>query len=138
MHYWLIKSEPTTYSWSQFELDKTATWDGVRNYQARNNLKEMKKDDLCFFYHSNEGLCIVGVAKVVKEHFQDPTSDDKNWVAVEVVPLKKLKVPVKLQDIREDKRLVNMVLIKNSRLSVQPVSAKEAALIADLGNIKLP
>jgi predicted RNA-binding protein with PUA-like domain len=138
MHYWLIKSEPTTYSWSQFELDKTATWDGVRNYQARNNLKEMKKDDLCFFYHSNEGLCIVGVAKVVKEYFQDPTTEDKNWVAVEVVPLKKLKVPVKLQDIREDKRLVNMVLIKNSRLSVQPVSAKEASLIADLGNIKLP
>ena len=91
MNYWLMKSEPFKYSWDQFEKDGKTIWDGVRNYQARNNLREMAKGDLCFFYHSNEGKEIVGIAKVVKEHYQDPTSTDPNWVVVEIAPFKKLK-----------------------------------------------
>ncbi len=137
VNYWLVKSEPSTYSWNQFEIEKETVWDGIRNFAARNHLRAMKKGDLCFFYHSNEGLCIVGIAKVAKESFQDPTSEDKNWVAVGLVPYKKLKTPLTLQDIREDQRLASMVLLKNSRLSVQPVTAKEAAIIADLGGVKL-
>ncbi|MCU0375484.1 MAG: EVE domain-containing protein, partial [Chitinophagaceae bacterium] len=96
MNYWLVKSEPFKYSWQQFVHDKQTFWDGVRNYQARNNLKAMKKGDLAFFYHSNEGLEIVGIAKVVKEHYQDPTTDDTNWVVVDLKPVKAFKKPVSL------------------------------------------
>ena len=90
MNYWLIKSEPFKYSWDQFKTDKKTCWDGVRNYQARNNLKAMKKGDLLLFYHSNEGMCIVGIAKVVKEHYQDPTTKEEAWVSVDVAPFKAL------------------------------------------------
>jgi predicted RNA-binding protein with PUA-like domain len=91
MNYWLIKSEPFKYPWEQFKKDKKTTWDGVRNYAARNNLRDMKKGDLAFFYHSNEGVEIVGIAKVTKEHFQDPTTSETAWLAVEFAPFKELK-----------------------------------------------
>ncbi len=97
MNHWLVKSEPFKYSWEQFEKDGKTFWDGVRNYQARNNLRIMKKGDLVFWYHSNEGKEIVGIAKVAKEYYQDPTTDDKNWVVVDLVPFKKLKKTVTLE-----------------------------------------
>lgn len=134
MAYWLIKSEPFKYSWDQFEKDKKTIWDGVRNYAARNNLKAMKKGDLAFFYHSNEGVEIVGIAKVVKEAFQDPTTKETAWVAVEVSPFKKLKNPVTLAQIKANKSLANMALIKLSRLSVQPVTDKEWELVLEMAN----
>jgi predicted RNA-binding protein with PUA-like domain len=132
MNYWLIKSEPFVYSFDQLIADGKTDWTGVRNYQARNNLKAMAKGDICFYYHSNEGMEIVGSAKVSKTFFQDPTTDDKNWVAVEVVPHKKFKKTIPLQTFKEDKRFAEMVLVKNSRLSVQPVTAEEAKLIEAL------
>jgi len=132
MAYWLIKSEPFKYSWEQFEKDKKTFWDGVRNYAARNNLKAMKKGDLAFFYHSNEGLAIVGIAKVVKEHYQDPTTEDPNWVAVDFSPVKKLNKPVTLAQIKNDPRLSEMALVRLGRLSVQPVTEKEWKIICDL------
>jgi predicted RNA-binding protein with PUA-like domain len=125
MNYWLIKSEPVKNSWEKFVEDKKTIWDGVRNYAARNNLKAMKKGDLAFFYHSNEGLNIVGIAKVAKEHYQDPTSNDKAWVAVDFTPFKTLKSPVSLADIKKDKALKNMQLVRLSRLSVSAVSPEE-------------
>src|SRR6516162_7216249 len=118
MNYWLVKSEPFKYSWEQFTKDKKAVWDGVRNYAARNNMRAMKKGDLVLFYHSNEGLCIVGIAKVSKEHFQDPTTDDIAWSAVELSPFKTLKRPVTLTEIKADKQLNEMQLVRLSRLSV--------------------
>ena len=136
MAYWLIKSEPSTYSWDQFEKDKVTFWDGVRNYAARLHLKAMKKGDECFFYHSNEGLEIVGIARVVKEAYQDPTTDDEAWVAVDVKPFKKLRNPVSMKQIKSDKRLQNMALIKISRLSVQPVTEDEWKIILELSQKK--
>lgn len=136
MNYWLIKSEPVKYSWDQFEKDKETFWDGVRNYQARNNLRSMKKGDLAFWYHSNEGMEIVGVAKVVKEAYQDPTTEDLAWLVVNFKPVKKLKNPVSLITIKADKRLSNMALIKNSRLSVQPVTADEWEMVLALSEQK--
>lgn len=125
MAYWLIKSEPSTYSWEQLEKDKKTFWDGVRNYAARNHLKAMKKGDLAFFYHSNEGLEIVGIAKVVKEAYQDPTTPEEAWVAVDFAPYKKLKKPVGLAEIKTKKELTDMALVRLGRLSVQPVTDKE-------------
>lgn len=122
MNYWLIKSEPFKYSWEKFEKDGKTFWDGVRNYQARNNLKAMKKGDLLLFYHSNEGLEIVGVAEVIKEHYQDPTTEDKNWVVVDVKPVKKLKKTVTLSQIKADDILKEMQLVKQMRLSVCAVT----------------
>ncbi len=136
MNYWLIKSEPFKYSWDQFVKDKETFWDGVRNYQARNNLRAMKKGDLAFWYHSNEGMEIVGVAKVVKESYQDPTTEDPAWLVVNFKPVKKLKNPVSLATVKADKRLSNMALIKNSRLSVQPVTLEEFDMIMDLSEQK--
>jgi predicted RNA-binding protein with PUA-like domain len=130
MNYWLVKSEPDVYSWDDLVKDKKTTWDGVRNFQARNNLKAMKKGDLAFFYYSNEGKAIVGIAEVIKEAFADP--NDPNWVAVELKPKTKLKTPVELATIKADKRLVSMVLVNNSRLSVQPVKLEEFDLILAL------
>lgn len=132
MNYWLIKSEPFKYSFDQFMVDKKTFWDGVRNYQARNNLREMKKGDLLLFYHSNEGKEVVGIAKIVKEAYQDPTTDDANWVVVDVAPVKKLKKPVTLEMVKKDKRLANMALIKLMRLSVQPVKKEEFDIIMEL------
>jgi len=123
MNYWLVKSEPDVYSWEDLIKDKKTTWDGVRNFQARNNLKAMKKGDLALFYYSNEGKAIVGIAKISKESFPDPT--DSNWVAVELKPKTKLKNSVELATIKKDKRLERMVLVTNSRLSVQPVKPEE-------------
>lgn len=125
MAYWLVKSEPVKYSWDQFVKDKQTHWDGVRNYAARNNLKAMKKGDEVFFYHSNEGLEIVGIAKVVKEAYQDPTTEDDAWVVVDLKPVKKLKKPVSLKQIKSEKALSEMALLKLSRLSVQPVRPDE-------------
>lgn len=125
MAYWLIKSEPFKYSWEQLEKDKKTFWDGVRNYAARNHLKAMKKGDLAFFYHSNEGLEIVGIAKVVKEAYQDPTTSEEAWVAVDFAPYKKLKKPVGLAEIKAKKELADMALVRLGRLSVQPVTDKE-------------
>lgn len=136
MAYWLVKSEPFKYSWEQFEKDKQTFWDGVRNYAARNHLKTMKKGDEVLFYHSNEGLEIVGIAKVAKEHYQDPTTDDEAWVVVDLKPYKKMKKPVGLAQIKEDKRLANMALVRLGRLSVQPVTDDEWKIIMEMGGMK--
>ena len=132
MAYWLIKSEPFKYSWDQFLKDKKTFWDGVRNYAARNNMKAMKIGDELFFYHSNEGLAVVGIAKVVKEFYQDPTTDEDAWVVVDVAPVKTLKNPVTLQQIKSDKRLANMEIIRLSRLSVSKVQPEEWKVIMEL------
>lgn len=135
MNYWLIKSEPSTYSWDQLKKDKKTGWDGVRNYAARNNLQAMKKGDLAFFYHSNEGTEIVGIAKVVKEAYPDPTTDEKAWVAVDFAPHKELKTPVKLEQIKKEPVLKNMDLVRLSRLSVGKVTEKEFEKICGMGGI---
>lgn len=121
MNYWLIKTEPGTYSWDDFVKKKRDHWDGVRNYQARNNLKAMKVDDLALFYHSVNEKSVVGIAKVVKEYYQDPTTDDKNWVVVDLVPVEKLKNPVTLAEIKSDPLMSDFLLVRNPRLSVMPV-----------------
>jgi predicted RNA-binding protein with PUA-like domain len=136
MAHWLIKSEPVKYSWDKFVEDKQTFWDGVRNYQARNNLKAMKKGEEVFFYHSNEGLEIVGIAKVVKEAYQDPTTEDPNWVVVDFKPVKKLKKPVTLATIKADPRLEKIALIRLSRLSVCPITDEEWNIILELGETK--
>lgn len=136
MNYWLVKSEPFKYSWEQFEKDKKTFWDGVRNYQARNNLKAMKKGDLVLWYHSNEGKEVVGIAKVVKEFYQDPTSEDPNWVVVDLAPFKRLKKTVTLEQIKEDKRLQNIALVRQGRLSVSSLKAEEFDAILDLSQTK--
>ena len=136
MAYWLVKSEPSAYSWDQLVKDKKTTWDGIRNFAARNHLKAMKQGDEVFFYHSNEGVEIVGIATVSKEFFPEPGSDDSNWVAVELKPLKKLKKPVPLSVIKADKRLAQMALVRIGRLSVQPVSQEEYDIILQLSGDK--
>ncbi|MBL7857196.1 MAG: EVE domain-containing protein [Cyclobacteriaceae bacterium] len=134
MNYWLVKSEPDTYSWDDFQKDKKTVWDGVRNYQARNNLKAMKKGDLAFFYHSNEGKAIVGIGKVTKEAFPDPK--DNEWIAVELGAEKKLKRPVTLAEIKTQKNLSDMALVRTSRLSVQPVKVSEFDFVIALSEQK--
>ena len=129
MAYWLIKSEPFKYAWDQFVADGSTFWDGVRNYGARNNLRSMKKGDLAFFYHSNEGLEIVGIAIVVKESYQDPTTDETAWLVVDFKPHKKLKNTVTLAAIKATPSLSNMALIRLGRLSVQPVLEEEWEII---------
>jgi predicted RNA-binding protein with PUA-like domain len=133
---WLIKSEPSKYSWEKFVEDKHTFWDGVRNFTARNNLKAMKKGDEVFFYHSNEGLEIVGIAKVVKEAYQDPTTEDPNWVVVDLAPVKKIKKPVTLAAIKADKRLEGIALVKLGRLSVCPITDEEWNIILEMGEMK--
>ena len=136
MAYWLVKSEPSAYSWEQFEKDGSTTWTGIRNYAARLHLNSMKKGDEVLYYHSNEGLDIVGIAKVIKESFQDPTTDDERWVAVELKAVKKLARPVSLNEIKKEKRLSNMALLRISRLSVQPVTENEWKAILELSKKK--
>ena len=136
MAYWLVKSEPSTYSYDQLEKDKQTFWDGVRNYAARNHLKAMKKGDEVLFYHSNEGLAIVGIAKVAKEAYQDPTTDEDTWVVVDLKPYKKIKKPVTLEQVKADKRLKDMALVRLGRLSVQPVTDDEWKIIMELGGMK--
>jgi len=125
-----MKTEPSTYSWDDLQKDKKTIWDGVRNFQARNNLKAMKKGDRVFIYHSMEDKAVVGIAKVTKEFFPDPKDND--WASVEIAPEKKLKHPVTLAQVKADKRFANMVLVKASRLSVQPVKPEEFDLIVAL------
>jgi predicted RNA-binding protein with PUA-like domain len=132
MNYWLVKSEPGTYSWENLIKDGRTSWDGVRNYQARNNLKEMKKGDTVLFYHSNDGMEIVGIARVSKESYQDPTIDDERWVAVEIEPVKKLKKSVTLQTVKNDTRLKEMALVRTSRLSVMPLKKEEFDIVMEL------
>lgn len=136
MAYWLIKSEPAKYSWDQFVKDGKTTWDGIRNYAARNNLRSMKKGDQAFFYHSNEGLEIVGIAKVTKEAFQDPGTTDPAWLAVEFAPVKKLKKPVTLGEIKKEKGLADISLVRLSRLSVGSITELEWAHILDMAGTK--
>lgn len=132
MNYWLVKSEPFKYSWDDFVKEGKSVWDGVRNYQARNNMKEMKKGDWVFFYHSNEGMEVIGLAEVKKEFFQDPTTEDPRWVVVEIVPIKKFNKTVTLKMMKSDDRLSNLALINQSRLSVTPVGKQEFDIILSL------
>ncbi|MCS7027913.1 MAG: EVE domain-containing protein [Bacteroidia bacterium] len=125
MNYWLVKSEPYKYSWAQLLADGRTFWDGVRNFQARNYLKSMKVGDKVLFYHSNEGLCIVGVAKVVKEHYPDPTDAEGKWVCVDIEPEFTLNKPVTLAQIKQEPKLSNLLLLKQARLSVMPVTQAE-------------
>jgi predicted RNA-binding protein with PUA-like domain len=134
--YWLVKSEPFKYSWDQFVKDKQTVWDGVRNYGARNNLKAMKKGDEVLFYHSNEGVEIVGIAKVVKEYYQDPTTEEEAWVVVDLKPVRKLKKSVTLAQIKAEKRLANMDLVRLGRLSVQSVKEEEWKVVMELAGEK--
>ena len=138
MQYWLLKSEPNVWSINhQIRAGvKGADWDGVRNFQARNNLKKMKKGDLCFFYHSNIGKEIVGIVKVTKTAFLDPTDKKKLFFAVKVGFVKMLKIPVSLEKIKKNKSLENLPLIKQSRLSVMPVDTKSWKIILKMGSIK--
>ncbi len=136
MAYWLVKSEPSTYGWEQLQKDKQTVWDGVRNFAARNNLKQMKKGDQILFYHSNVGLEIVGIAKVSKEHYQDPSSNDENWIVVNLEPVRTLKNPVSLKAIKADKRLADMELVRLGRLSVQSVKEEEWKIVMELAGEK--
>ena len=136
MAYWLVKSEPGTYSWDDLVKEGQTCWSGVRNYAARLHLRNMKKGDEVFFYHSNEGTDIVGIAKVIKEAYQDPTTDDDRWSAVDLKPVIKLKKSVTLETIKKDKRLANMALVRIGRLSTQPVTDKEWEIIMALAGEK--
>ena len=136
MNYWLVKSEPNSYSWDDLVKEGKTCWSGVRNYAARLHLRNMKKGDEVFFYHSNEGTNIVGIAKAMKEHYPDPTTDDERWEAVDLKPYKKLKKTVDLETIKKDKRLSNMALVRIGRLSVQPVTDKEYEIIMQLAGEK--
>lgn len=133
MNYFLVKSEPFKYSWQQFLADKQTFWDGVRNYQARNNLQAMKKGDLVLFYHSNEGKEVVGIAEVVTEAYQDPTTTDERWVVVDLAPVETLKKPVTLETIKADPQLQDVALVRQGRLSVMPLKREEFDRIVALG-----
>ena len=134
MKYWLLKSEPETWSWENQVKEGASMWDGVRNYQARNNLKEMKKNDLCFFYHSVTERSIVGIVKVVKEYYPDPTDKTERFVVVDVKATKKLKKPVSLDQIKENNKLKDIALVKQSRLSVMPLKKTEWDIIIKMSN----
>ena len=134
MQYWLLKSEPSTWSWSDQTKEKIAMWDGVRNYQARNNLMSMKKNDLCFFYHSVNEKKIVGIVSVSKEHYTDPTDETKKFVAVNIKTKKSLKSPITLEQIKKEKELSHLALVKQSRLSVMPIDKKSWDLMCKLGD----
>lgn len=133
MNYWLVKSEPETYSWDDFVRKGVDHWDGVRNFQARNNLKSMKKGDLVLFYHSVKEKSVVGIASVVREFYPDPTAESGDWVVVDLKPETKLKKPVTLEQIKQDERLQQMPLIRQSRLSVMPVKKEEFDIIIAKG-----
>ena len=133
MKYWLVKSEPFTFSWERFVKEKTASWDGVRSYPGRKNLRDMKMGDHVLFYHSMEGLEVVGIAEVTREAYQDPTTDE-DWSAVDLKPVKALKKPVPMTAIREEKKLQNIYLIKQARLSVMPLEKAEFDHIVKMGS----
>ena len=132
MNYWLIKTEPDTFSWDDLVKKKREHWDGVRNFKARNNIKAMKLGDLCLFYHSNVGKEVVGIAEVIKEYYPDHTAEDGKWYMMDVAPVRKLKRPVTLAEVKADERLSQMKLVTNSRLSVQPVKPEEFEMILAL------
>jgi len=134
MKYWLLKSEPDAWSWDNQVKEGASMWDGVRNYQARNNLKEMKKNDLCFFYHSVTEKSIVGIVKVVKEYYPDPTDITDRFVVVDVKATKKLNNPVSLDQIKENNKLKDIALVKQSRLSVMPLKKTEWDIIIKMSN----
>ena len=134
MNYWLIKSEPNTYAWEDFVKLGRDHWDGVRNFKARNNIKQMKVGDLCLFYHSVNEKAIVGIAEVVKEYYKDPTTEDHRWYVMDIIPVEKLKRPVTLSEIKRDERLSEMQLVKYSRLSVQSVKKEEFDIIMELSD----
>lgn len=136
MAYWLVKSEPSTYSWDAFVKEGQTCWSGIRNYAARLHLRNMKTGDKVLFYHSNEGMEIVGIAIVAKEHYQDPTTDDDRWSAVDLKTLKKLKNPVTLDTVKKDKRLSSMALVRIGRLSTQPVTDTEWKVVMELAGEK--
>ena len=139
MKYWLMKSEPDTWSFDQQKLagSKGIVWDGVRNYQAANNLKKMKKGDLCFFYHSNTGKEIVGIVEVIKSAFIDPSDNEKKFVAVKVRFKKVLKNTVSLKNIKKNNKLNHLQIIKQPRLSVMPIDTKSWNIISKMGSILL-
>ena len=134
MKYWLLKSEPNTWSWDDQIKEKIAMWDGVRNYQARNNLMSMRVNDLCFFYHSVNEKKIVGIVSITKEHYTDPTDKTKKFVAVDVKTKKTLKNPITLEQIKKEKKLSHLALVKQSRLSVMPIDKKSWDLMCKLGD----
>jgi predicted RNA-binding protein with PUA-like domain len=136
--YWLVKSEPFKYSWDELVRDGRTYWDGVRNYEARNNLAAMKKGDLALYYHSNEGKEVVGIVEIVRESYPDPTSDDERWVVVDVEPRAPFTQPVSLATIKADAELEEIALVKRSRLSVVPLTAKEFRRVAKLGRTRVP
>jgi len=136
MKYWMVKQEPTAYSWDQFVADKGTRWTGVRNFQARNNLRAMKKGDLVLFYHSVVGKEVVGVAKVAAEAYPDPTADEEGWDCVDLKPVRPLKTPVTLAVIKKTPALKNMALLKQSRLSVMGVTETEFEKLVELGEGK--
>ena len=135
MKYWLLKSEPTNWSWNDQIKEKIAMWDGVRNYQARNNLISMRVNDLCFFYHSVNEKKIVGIVSVTKEHYTDPTDKTKKFVAVDVKTKKSLKNHITLKQIKKEKKLSHLALVRQSRLSVMPIDKISWDLICKLGGI---
>jgi predicted RNA-binding protein with PUA-like domain len=133
MNYWLIKTDPDTYSWDDFKKDRSTYWDGVRNYQARNYLKDMKEGDIALFYHSVQDKIVTGTARISKAAYQDPTTDDDRWVAVDVEILDELATPVSLGAIKDEATLSDMVLVNNTRLSVQPVTEAEYKKVIEMG-----
>lgn len=132
MNYWIIKSEPVKYPWDKLVKDGSTMWDGVRNYSARNNLREMKIGDICCFYHSNEGKEIVGLAKVIRGSYQDPTTHETAWVVVDIEPLENLKKPVTLEQMKKEPMLQNIDLIRIGRLSVSKLKKEEFDFILEL------
>jgi predicted RNA-binding protein with PUA-like domain len=135
MNYWLLKSEPTAYSWDQLVKDGRTQWSGVRNFQAASNLKAMKKGDRAFFYHSGEGLAIVGIVEIVKEAYPDPSDKDGRFVMVDVKPVAPVKTPVTLAAVKAEKKLADLALVRHSRLSVGPVGAEEWRLICKMAGV---
>lgn len=136
MNYWLVKSEPVKYAWDQLVKDKKTFWNGVRNYQASNNLKAMKKGDRAFFYHSNEGLEIVGICEIVKEYYPDHTDESGRFGMVDVAPVMPLKKPVTLAEIKTTPELEDIALIRQSRLSVMPITPAQWKKICGMGGVK--
>jgi predicted RNA-binding protein with PUA-like domain len=137
VNYWLVKSEPDVYGFDQLILDGRTRWDGVRNYQARNNLRAMQEGDICLFYHSNIGLAVVGIARVATEHFPDPTAEKGDWSAVELAPVKPFVRAVTLTEIKAHPDLQQLLLVRNGRLSVMPVTSDEFSTLLALGDTHL-
>lgn len=137
MNWWLVKQEPDSYAWEQFVRDGRTAWTGVRNFQARNNLRAMKKGDGVFYYHSVKGKCVAGLAKVAREAYPDPTATDGDWSCVDLVPVAACAEPVALEKIKEHKGLRELPLLRQSRLSVMPVTAAQAAILSSLGGVSL-